>query len=142
MAEEVLKWKLVNFLVADAEVDYHTVSDVYDVVGSGDVDVLGDVLETFKEIHGGLWVGGGLVITPRVVRLSANALNRAVQEGTLDIELPHSMIRKVSVEGGFITKIVRLDTRAGSVKFRCYGAKAVAALIETLIPSRASMSAV
>jgi hypothetical protein len=65
-----------------------------------------------------------------VVRLSANALIRVVQEGTLDIELPLELVRKVSVEGGFVTKIVRLDTDAGSVKFRCFGAKDIAALIE------------
>jgi len=136
MEEKVLKWKLVNFLVADAEVDYATVDDLYTEAEAGNVDVLADVLEAFKEKHGGLWVGGGLVITPRVIRLSANGLNRAVQSGTLDIELPLSMIRRVTVEGGFITKIVRLDTRAGSVKFRCFGAKDIAAMIGTLMSSR------
>ncbi|WP_433770506.1 hypothetical protein [Pseudomonas putida] len=130
MEEKVLKWKLVNFLVADAELDYGSEAE------EGNLDVLADVLEAFKEQYGGLWVGGGLVITPRVIRLSANGLNRAVQSGALDIELPLSLIRKVTVEGGFITKIVRLDTRAGSVKFRCYGAKSVAALIGTLMTSR------
>lgn len=135
MVEKVLKWKLVNFLVADAEVDYSTVSDLYTVAESGDVDELADVLEAFKEAYGGLWVGGGLVVTQHVVRLSANALNRAVQDGTLDIELPLALVRKVSIEGGFITKIVRLDTDAGSVKFRCFGAKDIASLIEKLITS-------
>jgi len=59
-------------------------------------------------------------------------MNRLVQDGTLDIELPLAMVRKVSIEGGFITRIVRLDTEAGSVKFRCFGAKGFAALIEEL----------
>ncbi|NUT77818.1 hypothetical protein HNO86_22470 [Pseudomonas sp. C1C7] len=136
MEERVLKWKLVNFLVADVEVDFVSANDEYTEADIINLDVLGNVLESFRQRHGGLWVGGGLVITSRVVRLSANGLNRAVQSGALDIELPLPQIRRVTVEGGFITKIVRLDTRAGSVKFRCYGAKKVAALIGTLMSQR------
>ncbi|RON13666.1 hypothetical protein [Pseudomonas frederiksbergensis] len=138
MAEEILKSKLVNFLVADAQVNYDGVSDLYDVAGSGVVEALADVLEGFKEAYGGLWVGGKMLVTQTAVRLSANAMNRLVQEGTLDIEVPLALVRKVSIEGGFVTKIVRLDTDAGSVKFRCFGAKDVASLIEkmTLSPVR------
>jgi len=135
MTGQVLKSKLVNFLVADAEVNYANVDDLYYVAEAGDVDALGDVLEAFKEVYGGLWVGGKMVLTQTMVRLSANAMNRLVQDGTLDIELPLALIRKVTIEGGFMTKIIRLDTGAGSVKFRCFGAKDVAAMIEKAILS-------
>ncbi|MBD9591004.1 hypothetical protein IB254_28360 [Pseudomonas sp. PDM03] len=141
MVEEILKSKLVNFLVPDARVDYDTVSDLYDEAGSGDVDALVDVLEVFRHAYGGLWVGGKVEVTHSVVRLSANALNRAIQDGTMDIELPLALVRKVSVEGGFVTKIVRLDTDVGSVKFRCFGAKDVASLIERMTHSTASILA-
>ncbi|KIH84133.1 hypothetical protein [Pseudomonas batumici] len=139
MVEKIVKSKLVNFLVADAQVDYDTVSDLYSVAECGDVDAVADVLEAFKEAYGGLWVGGKMVLSQTAVRLSANLMNRIVQEGTLDIELPLAMVRKVSVEGGFVTKIVRLDTDAGSVKFRCFGAKDIASLIEKMIISPASI---
>ncbi|QKG65571.1 hypothetical protein HP062_08265 [Pseudomonas sp. B14-6] len=135
MTGQVLKSKLVNFLVADAEVNYDNVDDLYSVAEAGNVDALGDVLEAFKEAYGGLWVGGKMELTQKMVRLSANAMNRLVQDGTLDIELPLAFIRKVTIEGGFMTKIIRLDTGAGSVKFRCFGAKDVAALIEKTIHS-------
>lgn len=141
MVEEILKSKLANFLVTDASVNYDTVSDLYAEAGNGDVDAVADVLEAFRHAYGGLWVGGKVEVTHAVVRLSANALNRVVQEGTLDIELPLELVRKVSVEGGFVTKIVRLDTDAGSVKFRCFGAKDIAALIEKTALSRASIRA-
>ncbi|WP_342624935.1 hypothetical protein [Pseudomonas alkylphenolica] len=116
MAEEILKSKRVNFLVADARVKLVSVSLI----------ALAGVLEAFREAYGGLWVGGKLELTRSAVRLSANTLNRVVQDGTLDIELPLALIRKVSVEGGFITNIVRLDTDVGSVEFRCFGAKGIA----------------
>ena len=141
MVEEILKSKLANFLVTDASVNYDTVSDLYAEAENGDVDAVADVLEAFRHAYGGLWVGGKVEVTHAVVRLSANALNRVVQEGTLDIELPLELVRKVSVEGGFVTKIVRLDTDAGSAKFRCFGAKDIAALIEKTALSRASIRA-
>lgn len=141
MAERILKSKLVNFLVVDAELNHSNVDDIYCEAGAGDVDALSGVLEAFKEAYGGLWVGGKLVLSQTRVRLNANAMNRLVQDGTLDIELPLELIRNVSIEGGFITKIVRLDTDAGSVKFRCYGAKEVASLIEQMTLTRVSTSA-
>ena len=58
-------------------------------------------------------------------------MNRALTSGTMDIALPLPQIQEVTVEGGFITKIIRLDTTAGSVKFRCYGARGVADLIKS-----------
>ena len=136
-----MKSKLVNFLVADAEVNYDNVGDLYSMAEAGNLDALGDVLEIFKEAYGGLWVGGKVEVTHSVVRLSANALNRVIQDGTMDIELPLALVRKVSVEVGFVTKIVRLDTDVGSVKFRCFGAKDVASLIERMTHSTASILA-
>lgn len=50
------------------------------------------------------------------------------------------MIRRVSLAGGFVTKIVCLDTHAGSVMFRCFGAKEIVALIEDMIRPRVSMA--
>ncbi|AZV26760.1 hypothetical protein CT157_12315 [Pseudomonas syringae] len=129
MAEEVLKSKMVNFLVTDAELNYEDVGEFYEVVGSGNVGVLAGVLEGFRNHYGGLWVGGRVTVTENAVYLNANAMNRMAQDGTLDVEIPMPAIRKVTVEGGFVTKIVRLDTDAYSVKFRCYGAKDVASLI-------------
>ncbi|WP_191833799.1 hypothetical protein [Pseudomonas fluorescens] len=130
MAEEILKSKRVNFLVADARVKLVSVSLI----------ALAGVLEAFREAYGGLWVGGKLELTRSAVRLSANTLNRVVQDGTLDIELPLALIRKVSVEGGFITNIVRLDTDVGSVEFRCFGAKGIAREIVRVGRLQASIS--
>jgi len=129
MAETVLKSKMANFLVTDAEVNYEDVGEFYEVVGSGNVGVLAGVLEGFRNHYGGLWVGGKVTVTQNAVHLNANAMNRMAQDGTLDVELPMTSIRKVTVEGGFVTKIVRLDTDAYSVRFRCFGAKDVASLI-------------
>ncbi|MHC2148197.1 hypothetical protein [Pseudomonas sp. 210_17 TE3656] len=130
MAEQILKTKLVNFLVADARINHRSVS------AFGNASSLSALMEVFKQVSGGLWVGGKLVVTQSVIRLSANAMNRFVQHGTLDIEVPLALIRKVSVEHGYITNIVCVETDAGSVKFRCFGAKAIAREIERLSVSQ------
>lgn len=135
MAEQILKTKLVNFLVADAQINRRNVS-AFDNASS-----LSALMEVFKKVSGGLWVGGKLVVTQSVIRLSANAMNRFVQHGTLDIEVPLALIRKVSVEHGYITKIVRVETDAGTVKFRCFGAKDIAREIERLSVSQTSVVA-
>lgn len=138
MVGEVLKSKMVNFLVTDVEVNYDRVGDLYDAVGSGNVNVLASVMKSFEKAYGGLWVGGKMLLTQRAIHLNANALNRVVQDGALDIEIPLDLIRGVTNEGGFFTKVIRLDTDAGCVKFRCYGAKEVVALIEKTIIARVS----
>ena len=68
MAEEVLKSKMVNFLVTDAEVNYEDVGEFYEVVESGNVGVLAGVLEGFKNHYGGLWVGGRVTVTEITVK--------------------------------------------------------------------------
>ncbi|WP_367256933.1 hypothetical protein [Pseudomonas sp. stari2] len=55
MAETVLKSKMANFLVTDAEVNYEDVGEFYEVVGSGNVGVLAGVLEGFRNHYGGFW---------------------------------------------------------------------------------------
>jgi len=88
-------------------------------------------------VPGGLWVGGKVVITPSGIRMIANAMNRALPGGALDVEVPIATIRKVTLEGGFITRIVSLETDNGYVYFRCFGAKAMAGLITKLYVAHA-----
>ncbi|PRB44600.1 hypothetical protein CQ009_23780 [Pseudomonas sp. MYb2] len=140
MPEIIVKSKLVNFLVADVEVNYEEVGNFYDSVGAGNVNVLAGVMQSFQQAYGGLWVGGRMRLTKTALHLNANAMNRLVQDGTLDIEIPIGMIKGVCIDGGFITRIIRLDTDAGCVMFRCFGAKEVVALIEKMIVPRVSLA--
>ena len=131
MGAAVLISKFANFLVADVQLKPSKLKNALDVSGAVDVAATASVLESLRKASGGLWVGGRVTVTSTEVRLSANAMNRALTSGTMDIALPLPQIQEVTVEGGFITKIIRLDTTAGSVKFRCYGARGVADLIKS-----------
>lgn len=131
MGAAVLISKFANFLVADVQLKPSKLKNALDVSGAVDDAATASVLESLRKASGGLWVGGRVTVTSTEVRLSANAMNRALTSGTMDIALPLPQIQEVTVEGGFITKIIRLDTTAGSVKFRCYGARGVADLIKS-----------
>ena len=136
MVEKVVKKKLVNFLVQDVALNHNATRGLLAGAGSGSAASVSLAVEISKRFHGGTWIGGSMVLTDSVVRLSANAMNRFIQEGTMDIELPLSIIRTVVVEPGILTKIVRMDTEVGVIKFRCFGAKDVAALIQRMIPAQ------
>jgi hypothetical protein len=85
----------------------------------------------------GLWVGGKVTVTHSTIFMNANAMNRMVQDGVLDIEIPMASIRKVSLEWGFMTKIVCLETDYGYFYFRCFGAKEMVSMITKMYVSRA-----
>lgn len=140
MLEKILKSKGVGFLVADAELNQDNAEAFFTIAGAGDTGVLGKTLKKFKEKHGGLWVGGKMLLTPTTIHLNANWMNRIAQDGTLDIEVPLASIRNVRFEKSLITHIVRLDTDEQCIKFRCFGAKEVAALIKETILAQASLS--
>lgn len=84
----------------------------------------------------GLWVGGKVTVTDSTIYMNANTMNRMVQDGVLDMEIPVSSIRKVSLLWGFMTKIVCMATDEGFYYFRCFGASKMVALITSLYVAR------
>ena len=91
------------------------------------------MLDGFRAKYGGLWVGGTLTVTDQQVAFHANALNRAVQSGTLDVALPLRSIGHVEVQSGFVTKIVVITVGYRQVKSRMYGAEQVAETIRQAV---------
>ena len=81
----------------------------------------------FHRKHGGLWVGGTVSISPAGVSFAPNALNLALHDGLRAIEVPAKAIRAVRREFGWFTGIVVVEHDQGEFRFRCYGAKQLAA---------------
>jgi hypothetical protein len=84
-------------------------------------------IDRFKRKHGGLWVGGTVSISRSGVSFSPNALNRAVHEALEPIKVAAGDIRAVRHEFGWVTGIVVIEHAHGELRFRCYGAKKLAA---------------
>lgn len=84
-------------------------------------------IDRFKRKHGGLWVGGTVSVSRSGVFFSPNALNRAFHEALHDIDISAAAIRVVRHEFGWFTGIVVVEHQHGEFRFRCYGAKRLAA---------------
>jgi hypothetical protein len=89
-------------------------------------------LGRFKSAHGGLWVGGRATLTTQSLCFRPNAVNRAIQTGSLDIELPLPDIVSIEVLPAFVSSVIAIRTPQSAVKIRCFRADAFARLIAQL----------
>jgi hypothetical protein len=81
----------------------------------------------FKRKHGGLWVGGAVTVSESGIAFSPNRINRAVHEHLEAVDVPAGDIRAIRREFGWFTGIVVVEHVHGRFRFRCYGAKSLAA---------------
>jgi hypothetical protein len=81
----------------------------------------------FKRKHGGLWVGGTVSVSDNGVLFSPNRLNRALHVGLEPVQVPAKDIHSVRYEFGWFTGVVVVEHLHGAFRFRCYGAKRLAA---------------
>jgi len=88
-------------------------------------------IDRFKRKHGGLWVGGTVEVSQAGVSFSPNGLNRVLHEGLEPISVAAKDIRAVRYEFGWFTGMVVVEHVRGEFRFRCYGAKHLAAAMAT-----------
>jgi hypothetical protein len=81
----------------------------------------------FKRIHGGCWVGGKVSVSSSGVSFVPNRLNRLLHNDLAPVNVPAEDIRDVRREFGWVTGIVVVRHVRGEFRFRCYGAKQLAA---------------
>jgi hypothetical protein len=81
----------------------------------------------FERKHGGLWVGGTLSVSEGGIAFTPNRINRAVHEHVEAVGVPAHDIRSIRREFGWFTGIVVVEHARGRFRFRCYGAKSLAA---------------
>jgi len=81
----------------------------------------------FKRTHGGLWVGGTVFVSSSGVSFVPNRLNRLFHNDLEPVNVRAEDIRDVRREFGWFTGIVVLRHVRGEFRFRCYGAKQLAA---------------
>jgi hypothetical protein len=84
-------------------------------------------VDGFKRKHGGLWVGGTVSVSQDGVSFSPNRLNQALHACLEPIQVPAKDIQAVRYEFGWFTGIVVVEHLQGEFRFRCYGAKRLAA---------------
>jgi hypothetical protein len=82
---------------------------------------------------GGLWVGGAVCISDSEIRFTANALNRAVQDGDLTLVIRPVDVQTVSKRFGVLTSIVDVVAGERRSSFRCFRSNALLAAIREAV---------
>jgi len=75
--------------------------------------------------HGGLWVGGKVVINSTGLSFMPNGMNMVLHENLKAIYIPLDSIRNTKLSFGWLTSIVIVEHNQGIFRFRCFGAKRV-----------------
>jgi len=85
------------------------------------------VVNSFARNLGGLWVGGTVTISEDGVAFAPNPVNEALHIDLEPVRIPAGEIRSVRREFGWVTGIVVVEHARGELRFRCFGAKRLAA---------------
>ena len=96
-------------------------------------------IHRFKAKHGGLWVGGTITVSQIGVTFEPNTLNDKVHEELEAVFVAAQDIRGVRHEFGWFTGIIVVDHSGGEFRFRCYGAKHLAATMSALFTTQAAL---
>jgi hypothetical protein len=86
-------------------------------------------LARIKRYYGGLWVGGTARLTQTHFVFEPNAVNKAMHKGDTSFAVPLKAITRATLEPGWVTKIIALQTPERTYRVRCFGA---AAFLETI----------
>ena len=126
MSGPVLAERTANALIEDAEGRFPH--------GLPHAAIIASTVDAYKQRHGGLWVGGTARLTTDELTFTPNAMNRMAHSGgTLDLAVPLVAVDAVTVERGFVTRIIVLAVGPAVAKVRCYKADAFADQIRAAV---------
>jgi hypothetical protein len=94
-----------------------------------------------EERLGGLWVGGRVTLTTSFLMFRANAMNRAVNDGEIDAVFPLVAVEEVAFERGVLTNIVNARSELGTLRVRCYWARAFTDAVTAAVAEARSAAA-
>src|ERR1700761_6364466 len=114
----IIAQRTANALIADAEAKLPSL-----IPGIGQI---APALDRFRSEHGGLWVGGRVSLTAEAVFFRPNSVNRGIQVGSLDIEVPLPDIVRLEVLPAFVSSVIAIHTSQLTVKIRCFRAAPLA----------------
>jgi hypothetical protein len=102
---------------------------VPDVLGSPATkpDERAALLRQYRDQFAGLWVGGRVAVTPEWLSYHPNQRTKRLHADLREIHIPFADIRSVRREFGWVSGIVVVEHAGGLFRFRCFGARSVAA---------------
>ena len=118
MSSGIVTKRAANALITDAEAKLPPLTPRIRQVEAS--------LGRFKSAHGGLWVGGRATLTRESLCFRANAVNRGIHEGSLDIEVLLPDVISIEFLPAFVSSVVAIHTPGSVVKIRCFRADSFA----------------
>lgn len=100
------------------------------------VVAVGPAVYAAKKALGGLWVGGMVTISDDGVHFAPNGLNRFLHKKADAIHIPLASVNSVTIDGGWVTRIVSVLHEGGEFRLRCYGAAKLADALNKQLASR------
>jgi hypothetical protein len=85
--------------------------------------ILNAIVGAFKKRQGGLWVGGNISLYRDRISFRPNALNTALQEGDLGVDIPLRNVKGAVIRRAFLVDIVDVtwaNDHVSIFSFRCY----------------------
>ncbi len=136
--ETLVDYHVCNACLKDAKVNRLS-GLMLNAMGSGpETDA---VLGLIRKLSGGLWVGGRVFLTSHRIVFWPNRINRAVHEELGEVAIALEDVKSVKTRFGLVTRIVEIETEAGSLAVRLYRAKAFAQAVEEARKTQASPGA-
>ena len=129
MSDGLITKKIVNVLVADAEIK----PPLAQLLNYQTLGFIGRFLNRMRRVYGGLWVGGDLFLYQDRLSFKPNAANRAVHSSDMARDFPLSTVTAVRCRFGVFTGIVDVELRGKRLTFRCFGSKVFAKTIEDAV---------
>jgi hypothetical protein len=146
MAHQLITKKLANALIANAAGKQKILQAAGLVAAAENFAFTGfpvgststqQVLKNLPKMYGGLWVGGTLSLFDDSLQFVPNAMNKALQAGSLNVDIPLRSIQRADWRFGFVTGIIDIvwtkDSNQYLNSFRCFGSKALLGSIQTAL---------
>lgn len=112
--------KLCNAFVPDAEM----IDDI-PILSRTVVKAAKGAVDRYKSKHGGLWVGGSVLITDDGLAFAPTGINIDLHRELSTVLIMREEIKAVRRDFGWLTGIVTVTHTTGEFRFRCFGAKTV-----------------
>lgn len=93
------------------------------------------VVDWFRGVHGGLWVGGRATLTDRRLHFEANPLHKMVHTGPSEVDVDLRHVLDVTVRAGVLADTVQVLLPGAVLQLRGWGARAFAQQVSDAVRS-------
>lgn len=103
------------------------------VVHFSDSVMVRALVAEYASDHGGVWVGGNVILTDESLQFHTNSVNRLFHGRRADLVIDLPAIAEVALQGALASDIIAVRTDTAMLQIRCFGADAFASQIVSVV---------